>query len=607
MGTNKIFGRLLNEGISSVAKRQNKQLAAVEFELAQMLRYSEHTIQHWRRGYIPPRPELVAQIVRYCKQSGRVDSTWAQSLLMQTNYPNTRALLDELFATETSTKPKVFLCYQRGTEPDERVALKVAQTLTRQNDVFFDQEKEFKAGWSERILTELHQSDFVIVFLSAHSALSEGVLAELAAVAELRARQHGRPELLPVRLDYLEPLAEPLDTYVGDVNWTLWRGRGHTQQLINQLKTAIGGGKLPFGAAEKAQLLQPARAVALPMPSPAAHLGHMEMPEGTMSAESAFYIKRAGDQSGLAAIAGQGVTIIIKGSRQVGKSSLLIRIADAAGRMEKKVVFLDFQQFGTLPPNADTFFQQFCSVLTSEVGGENRVAEYWKMPLPNPFRCTELLRRHLLPNLNQPLLLAMDEVDTIFETDFRTEFFGMLRSWHNYRAIRPIWRGVDLVLVTSTEPYYFIDNLKQSPFNVGEVIELEHFTLEQVAELNQRYGEPLSSTQVAQLMDLVHGHPYLVRRSLYLVASGRVSVTELFEHAIDERGPFGDHLRALFTRLYSRADQLQRLLQVLRDGTCPDEQLFFRLRGAGLVRREQNRIVPSCRLYAAFFKKHLGE
>ena len=59
--------------------------------------------------------------------------------------------------------------------------------------------------------------------------------------------------------------------------------------------------------------------------------------------------------------------------------------------------------------------------------------------------------RHLLPKLGSPLVLALDEVETIFDTDFRADFFGMLRSWHNSRA-SSIWKQLDLALAHLQNP-----------------------------------------------------------------------------------------------------------------------------------------------------------
>jgi hypothetical protein len=181
----------------------------------------------------------------------------------------------------------------------------------------------------------------------------------------------------------------------------------------------------------------------------------------------------------------------------------------------------------------------------------------------------------------------------------------MLRSWHNSRQTASIWKQLDLALVTSTEPYQLIENLNQSPFNVGEVIELIDFTAAHVADLNHRHGSPLKPDEERQLMDLLGGHPYLIRRALYLIASGRIPTGQLFAEATADRGPFGDHLRNHLFRLHNKPELVKGMLQVLNQNTLADEHVFFRLRGAGLVRREGRTVLPRCRLYAAYFGEHL--
>ncbi|MEO0489969.1 MAG: AAA-like domain-containing protein, partial [Cyanobacteria bacterium J06659_2] len=59
-------------------------------------------------------------------------------------------------------------------------------------------------------------------------------------------------------------------------------------------------------------------------------------------------------------------------------------------------------------------------------------------------------------------------------------------------------------------------------------------------------------------------------------------------------------------RVYDHKTLVKGLQQVFKGQTCPDEGLFFRLRGAGLIRREGKKVVPRCRLYEAYFQEHLG-
>ena len=607
MARNKRFGELLDEGISSVAKRQRKTMAAVEADLGENLGYSSHTVQHWRRGNLPPTPDIVASIARYCYENGRIDRDWARSFLNQARYPQPESVLDELFpipaAGDESNLPKVFLSYRRGAQPDETLALQIARELSQQYNVFFDQAQEADSNWVERIQEALAASDSVIFLLSDNALHSEVVSTEVE-MAQVLAANNGRTRLLPVRLAHHDPFPEPFASAFDALNFAYWAQDADFERLIQELHEALAGGELSYDPEHKFETMVEKMPGAYPLPRPSAVEPRLELPEGTMDPHSRFYIERDADQVAKETVGRQGITITIKGPRQVGKSSLLLRIMNAARAQGKKVLHVDFQLLESALVDSDTFFRLFCQVLSYRLGAEDRLEQYWQVPLPNPFRCSEYVGRYLLQQSDQPLLVAMDEVETVFGADFRSEFFGMLRTWHNNRAFDSTWKRLDLALVTSTEPYYFIDNLNQSPFNVGEVLELQPFTAEQVADLNSRHNSPMDNRELAKLMDLVNGHPYLVRRALYLVATGRFTSRELSSLATSNNGPFADHLRSLLLRLHQKPSLMQGLFEIVEHNYCRDEELFFRLRGAGLVVRNGSQVTPSCRLYTDFFREY---
>lgn len=290
----------------------------------------------------------------------------------------------------------------------------------------------------------------------------------------------------------------------------------------------------------------------------------------------------------------------------MGKSSLLVRTMNTAELSGKQVVFLDFQLFNqSALDEADTFFRQFCVWLTVKLKLKNRVEEYWNWPLGNSQCCTLYMEDCILGAVERPVVLAMDEVERVFDTPFRSDFFGMLRSWHNDRATSRVWKQLDLALITSTEPYQLIENLNQSPFNVGEIIDMNDFTPAQVMDLNGKYGAPLTKPELEQLIGLLGGHPYLTRKALYLIASSQFSLAELLASATNDRGPFGDHLRYHLFRLHGNEDLIRGLRQVIQRRQCEDEAVFWRLQGAGLVLREDHKPVPRCRLYEAYFREHI--
>ena len=333
----------------------------------------------------------------------------------------------------------------------------------------------------------------------------------------------------------------------------------------------------------------------------------LELPEGTMDPESRFYVKRRPDLTlGKKVSSHQGLTFSIVGPRQIGKSSLLLSLRDLAVKMGRISLFVDFQIFGkAVLRDADTFYTQFCRLVCDELEIEDQVDHYWSLPLSNPLRCTRFFSRYVLRQTERPLLLAMDEVDCLIGTDYGSDFFGMLRSWHNSRRQSSPWKRLDLGLVTSTEPYFLISNHEQSPFNVGETVELEDFSLEQANDLNHRHGKPLDQKGVARLHELLGGHPYLLRKALYILTSGEYNLNRLFDQAAQETGPFGDHLRNYLYKLHGKADLIEGMLRIINGGTC-DDWIGVRLKGIGLARRDQGRFKVRCRLYENYFASRLS-
>ncbi len=91
------FKQLIKEGIDSVANRQGKKVRAIEEEIGEALCVSYHTVQRWKRGYVPNDMERLEFIVGYCRQHGRVDRAWGQRFLSQARHPAPVAALDRLF------------------------------------------------------------------------------------------------------------------------------------------------------------------------------------------------------------------------------------------------------------------------------------------------------------------------------------------------------------------------------------------------------------------------------------------------------------------------------------------------------------------------------
>jgi len=113
----------------------------------------------------------------------------------------------------------------------------------------------------------------------------------------------------------------------------------------------------------------------------------------------------------------------------------------------------------------------------------------------------------LKPAADQVSLL-LDEADRVFEhAAYRDHFFATLRAWTNRRATHRDWAKLNLVIAHSTEPALWIQELNQSPFNVGYRFKLRDLGPAEVHDLNARYGGVLGDPELEALYELIGGQP----------------------------------------------------------------------------------------------------
>jgi serine/threonine-protein kinase len=198
-------------------------------------------------------------------------------------------------------------------------------------------------------------------------------------------------------------------------------------------------------------------------------------------------------------------------------------------------------------------------------------------------------------------------VDVVFKyPELAADFFGLLRAWHEESKNREIWRRVRLVVVHSTEVYVPMD-INQSPFNVGLPIELPEFKPAMVLELAQRHGLAWGTQEVEQLIDMVGGHPYLVRLALYHIARSEITLEEVLETAPSDAGLYGDHLRRHLWNL-EQHPQLAAAVKTVVDTPNPvrlEAMQGFKLHSMGLVNLQGNEVTPRCNLYRQYFRVRL--
>jgi DNA-binding winged helix-turn-helix (wHTH) protein len=337
----------------------------------------------------------------------------------------------------------------------------------------------------------------------------------------------------------------------------------------------------------------------------------IEPPGGALPLHSILYISRSSDDEFCRANARHDSIVLVKGARQVGKTSLLARGLEAARMVGARVLLIDFQHFGPAAfESAATLLLAMAELIAYQIESPSPSPENWNDLLSPSSNFERFLRRQVLADKESYVLLALDEVDRLFNHDYASEIFGLFRSWHNLRALDPNgpWSRLTIAIAYATEAHLFISDLNQSPFNVGTRLTLEDFNRDQLAELNERYGKPLvDDEQIVRFHELISGHPYLAQRGLYEIRKRNVSLAALEQNADQDNGPFGDHLNRLLISLQQDQKLLQDLRGFLLTGSSLSNPAFYRLRSAGVLSGDTaDEPRPRCNLYAQYLKKHLA-
>jgi len=491
----------------------------------------------------------------------------------------------------SSPRPEVLqtvLLYKRNVQPDEQLLTVLESKLLHDGyKVFVDRHLQVGMHWAREIEQRIAKADVVIALLSPPSIQSEMLAHELQLAHQSAQKGTGKPRILPIRINLEGELPDHIAGILDGIQYATWNGPGDNERLLALLGTS---------------LQNPGQS--LPDPPKLESVG------GAVPLDSRFYVVRSTDHDFLSAICRNDSIVLIKGARQMGKTSLMARGLQLARQSGDRVILTDFQKLNAKHlESTESLFRVLTESIADQLEIDLDLDKLWNPKRGPSANFERFLRRDVLTKVAQRLVWGMDEVDRLFSCSFGSEIFGLFRSWHNERSLDPggPWQKLTMAIAYATEAHMFITDMNQSPFNVGTRLCLEDFSLEQVTELNERYGCPLKgSADVGAYFKLLGGQPYLTRRGLNEMASHGIDFHSFENQASRDEGPFGDHLRRILFSLVQDSTLCSTVRSVLGGRhSVPNEQ-FYRLRSAGIMSGESAReIRPRCLLYERYLSRHL--
>ena len=246
------------------------------------------------------------------------------------------------------------------------------------------------------------------------------------------------------------------------------------------------------------------------------HKNHSGSSSGrTVKARELQYISRPADAE-LLDHCQNGRPAYILHSPQMGKSSLIAHTAEQLNTSSHHAVLIDLSQF-PLPPREQEWFYNIVRILDNNLDLDTDILNWWEKPslfaLPPHTRLTQLITEVVLPELNGPLILFIDEIERTISLSFREHFFEWLVSLYESRGTNSLLYRFSFVICGVATPTELIPEGGPLIFQWSHRVKLSDFSLPEALPLAEGLSLPTDAAQeaVEWIYRWTNGHPYLTQ------------------------------------------------------------------------------------------------
>ena len=203
----------------------------------------------------------------------------------------------------------------------------------------------------------------------------------------------------------------------------------------------------------------------------------------TTLVNESLYVERSADRQLASIIDQMGRPGYILVARQMGKTNLLLN-ATRKHKSKHKFAYVDLSKSYN---NVQSCFRNIIDIaietnndvfqsIHSQIV-ETRLKEDEKTQQIPAHKEHENELRLLLNSTDQNIIILLDEIDGLFATDFSDQVFAQIRSVYFSRINFEEYNRLTYILSGVAEPTSLIKNKAISPFNIGEKIYLNDFSL----------------------------------------------------------------------------------------------------------------------------------
>ncbi|MEL7494727.1 MAG: AAA-like domain-containing protein, partial [Cyanobacteria bacterium J06554_11] len=329
---------------------------------------------------------------------------------------------------------------------------------------------------------------------------------------------------------------------------------------------------------------------------------------GTVQAGNGIYIPRKADRQ-LLQLCQERTFSYVLSPRQLGKSSLMVQTAESLRQEGVRTAIIDLQPIG-VQLSAEEWYLGLLTELEDQFELDVDLLDWWEAHehLGLSQRMTRFFSDVILTEIEEPIVVFVDEIDTTLSLDFTDDFFIAIRYFYTARAQNPAFNRLSFVLIGVATPADLIRNPQRTPFNVGERVDVTDFTLEEALPLAAGFGisDYKAERLLERILDWTGGHPYLTQRLCQAVTESKQADAELSEDDIDRVvattffGSMSDrdnNLQFVRDMLTQRAPDLYSTLTIYKDiwrektSITDEEQSLIKshLKLSGVVKRDADK------------------
>ncbi len=267
-------------------------------------------------------------------------------------------------------------------------------------------------------------------------------------------------------------------------------------------------------------------------------------------------------------------------SRQMGKSSLRVQTMHRLKNEGFACAAIDLTRIGSQDISQDQWYAGIILQLVRSFKLPIQLKSWLEAHefLPPVQRLSEFMEEVLLKFISQPIIILIDEIDSILRLNFCSDdFFALIRtcaeSCDEYRSITFALLGV-------ATPSDLMQDKTRTPFNLGRAIELDGFQYEEAQPLVQGLVEKVSDphTVLRLILNWTGGQPFLTQKLCKLVHEKAEEKGEKIQISISKIEDFIKEL--VQTKLIENweAQDEPPHLKTIRDRLCrPDDKIIDRL------------------------------